>query len=109
MNTATATERDRIFLDVPLSEDALKRLHFLAEQKDITPVRVLRGIVENYRRNGRPELVKELEGVYRGVPLTHAFLQNLNEMAAEYQRSPLTILKGIVEGELEKRVPDLPK
>lgn len=107
--TATASERDRIFLDVPLSEDALRRLHILAEQEGITPVRVLRAIVESYKRNGKPRLAEELEGIYRGVPLTHAFLRNLNEMAAEYQRSPLTILKGIVEGELEKRVPGPPK
>jgi hypothetical protein len=107
MSTANARERDRIFLDVPLSEESLRRLHFIAEEQGVTPVRVLRQIVEGYRRNGKPQLAEELEGVYRGVPLTHAFLRDLNEMAAEYQRPPLAILKGIVEGELERRVPAL--
>src|SRR5216110_2164490 len=109
MSTASARERDRIFLDVPLSEEALTRLHLIAREQGLTPVRVLRQIVETYRRNGKPHLADELVGVYRGIPLTHAFLRDINEMAAEYRLPPLTILKGIVEGELERRVPDLTK
>lgn len=102
---STAIERDRIFFDVPLSEAALDQLYEIAKQEETQPVHILRKIVVEYQVNGKPPMPEELTGVYRGIPLTHAFLRDVKEMAAQYKKSPIVILKGIVEEELRRRAP----
>jgi hypothetical protein len=103
---STASARDNIFVDVPLSLGSLRALHAIARHEQTTPVLVLRGLVQDYQKNGEPPEVPMHAGarfIRRGVPITHETLQSLNEMAAKYHRPPSEFLQRIVEAELQKR------
>jgi hypothetical protein len=108
------TLKDTVFFEVPLSPEALRRLHRVAEKKNTTPLLVLKTIVEHYQRNGgppQPPQRHEDSDVRRGVPVTFSLLRQLNQLEAEsgYSRRSLDLLRAIVEDGLLREEAEVEK